>query len=125
MSQTSKGWASSRKTSYRGSYHNPSSPEARLIGGPVRGNPEKARKASPVSYVSKDSAPFLIMHGDRDTTVPPGQSEMLAEALGKAGVEVRLVIVRGNGHGGPGFLSPENRKLIEDFFAKHLGKAKP
>jgi len=103
-----------------GSHDDPGSPESRLIGGPVLENKEKARKASPLTYVSKDSAPFLIMHGDQDNVVPPGQSDVLAEALKKAGVEVTLVVVKGNGHGGPGFNSPVNRKLIEDFFAKHL-----
>ncbi len=103
-----------------GSHDNPDSPESRLIGGPVQENKEKARKASPLTYVSKDSAPFLIMHGDRDNTVPLKQSEVLAEALKKAGVEAKLVVVKGNGHGGPGFNSPENRKLLEDFFARHL-----
>ena len=29
-------------------------------------NKKKARKASPVTYVSKNAAPFLIMHGDKD-----------------------------------------------------------
>lgn len=108
-----------------GGWHNETgSPESKLIGGPVQENKEKARKASPVTYVSKDSAPFLIMHGDQDNVVPLGQSRELAEALKKAGVEVTLQVVKGNGHGGPGFFSPENRKLIEDFFAKHLGIAK-
>jgi len=106
-----------------GSHDNPSSPEARLIGGPAQENKEKARKASPVTYVGKDAAPFLIMHGDQDNTVPPSQSKELAEALEKAGVEVKLVMVKGNGHGGPGFNSPDNRKLIEEFFNRHLGKA--
>jgi hypothetical protein len=58
-----------------------------LIGGPVQENKEKARKASPVTYVSKDSAPFLIMHGDQDNTIPLRQSEELAAALNKVGVE--------------------------------------
>jgi dipeptidyl aminopeptidase/acylaminoacyl peptidase len=98
---------------------------AHLIGGPVQENKEKARKASPLTYVNKDSAAFLVMHGDQDKLVPLGQSEVLAEALKKAGVEVKLVVVKGNGHGGPGFNSPENRKLIADFFAKHLGKGNP
>ena len=97
---------------------------AHLIGGPVQENKEKARKASPLTYVSKDSAPFLIMQGDQDKLVPLGQSELLAEAIKKAGVDVKLVVVKSNGHGGPGFNSTENRKLIEDFFAKHLGKEK-
>jgi acetyl esterase/lipase len=103
-----------------GGHDNPGSPEARLIGGPVQENKEKARKASPLTYAGKDSAPFLIMHGDQDNTVPLSQSQVLAEALKKAGVEARLVVVKGSGHGGPGFNSPENRKLIEDFLDKHL-----
>ena len=102
----------------------PGSPVALLIGGPAPENKQKARKASPLTYVSKDAAPFLIMHGDKDNVVPLRQSELLAEALKKAGVEVTLQVVKGNGHGGPGFNSPESRKLIEDFFAKHLGKEK-
>ena len=107
-----------------GAHNNPGSPESRLIGGAVQEHVEQARKASPVTYVSKDSAPFLIMHGDKDNVVPVGQSEALAEALKKAGVEVKLQIVTDNGHGGPGFTSPENRQLIEDFFAKHLREDK-
>jgi acetyl esterase/lipase len=107
-----------------GSHDNPGSPESRLIGGAVQENKEKARKANPLTYVSKDSAPFLIMHGDRDNVVPLDQSKVLAEALKKAGVAVKLQIVEGNGHGGPGFASPENRKLIDDFFAQHLGKGR-
>jgi acetyl esterase/lipase len=93
-----------------------------LIGGPANENPEKARKASSITYVDKDAAPFLILHGDKDNVVPLAQSEDLAKALKKAGVEVTLHIVKGSGHGGPAFLSPENEKLMEDFFAKHLGK---
>lgn len=62
------------------------------------------------------------MHGDKDQRVPLEQSELLAAALKKAGVEVSLVVVKGNGHGGPGFNGPEKRKLIEKFFAKQLGK---
>jgi acetyl esterase/lipase len=100
----------------------PGSPVAQLIGGPAPDNKEKARQGSPLTYVGKDAAPFLIMHGDQDKVVPLAQSERLAAALKKAGAEVTLQVVKGNGHGGPGFTSPENRKLIEDFFAKHLGK---
>jgi len=40
--------------------------------------------------------------------------------LRKAGVESTLVRIPGNGHGGPGFTTPENRKKIEEFFKKHL-----
>ena len=32
----------------------------RLIGGDPQANKEKAAKASPMTYVSKDAAPFLV-----------------------------------------------------------------
>jgi acetyl esterase/lipase len=102
----------------------PGSSVALLIGGSAPENREKARQASPLTYVSKDAAPFLIMHGDKDDIVPLRQSELFAKALKRAGVEATLQVVKGNGHGGPGFHSLESRKLIEDFFAKHLGGAK-
>ncbi len=80
----------------------PGSVVALLIGGPAPQNKEKARKASALTYVGKDAAPFLIMHGDKDNLVPLRQSELLAAALKKAGVEVTFQVVKGNGHGGPG-----------------------
>ncbi len=98
----------------------PDSPVAKLLGGPVKENMEKAAKASPVKYVTKDAAPFLIQHGDKDPTVPYHQSELLEEALKKAGVEVTLTRVEGAGHGGPQFNSPEMRKQVEEFFDRHL-----
>jgi hypothetical protein len=93
---------------------------ARLIGGPVQKNKEKAAKASPLHHVTKDAAPFLIMHGDQDNVVPLAQSVNLAEALRRAGVEVTLRVYNGSGYGDRAFHNPENWKLIEDFFARHL-----
>ena len=43
--------------------------------------------------------------------------------LKKAGVEVKLEVIHGNGHGGPGFATAESRKMIESFFDKHLKAA--
>jgi len=97
------------------------SPLTRLIGGPVSTHQEAARRASPLFFVQRDSAPFLILHGDRDPLVPLQQSRELHAALQKAGVESTLKVIPGGGHGGPGFGTPENYKLIEDFFQQHLG----
>jgi acetyl esterase/lipase len=97
---------------------------ALLIGPADAKNREKLRRASPVTYVDRDAAPFLIMHGDEDDVVPVAQSESLAAALKKAGVEAKLVIIKGSGHGDIGFGTAENWNLIEDFFAKHLGKGR-
>jgi acetyl esterase/lipase len=111
-------------TQMGGTHDRPDSPEAKLIGGPVQENKDKAAKANPISYATRNAAPFLILHGDKDNTVPYNQSELLVEALKKAGVEVTLKKVEGAGHGGRDFNSPENRKLIEDFFDRHLKQMK-
>ncbi len=92
----------------------------KLFGGPVQEHKELAEKANPIHYVTKDAAPFLIMHGDKDPLVPLAQSKILDEALKAAKVESTLVVVEGAGHGGPGFGTPENLQKIQDFFDAHL-----
>ena len=103
-------------------HDSPKSPESLLIGGAVQENKEKAAKANPITYVVDGRAypPFLIMHGDKDNLVPHGQSELLYAALKRVGAEVTFKTVVGAGHGGPGFNTPENRKLVDEFFEKHL-----
>jgi acetyl esterase/lipase len=96
-------------------------PESRLIGGPLLDNKDKAAKANPITYIAKDCPPFLIMHGDKDPLVPVAQSEMLRDALEKAGVEVKLEIIPGAGHG---FGGKAIMATVEDFFDKQL-KAAP
>ena len=101
--------------------HNaPNSPESRLIGGPIQGNKEKAAKANPIEYVDKNDPPFLIMHGDKDPLVAPGQSELLRDALKKADVPVELHVVPNAGHG---FGGQELTDKVVAFFDKHLKPA--
>lgn len=92
-----------------------------LFGGKVKEKAELAAKASPVTHISKDAPPFLIVHGDEDKVVPLDQSESLNAALKKAGIDVTLHVVKGGGHG---FGGPEIDKLVADFFDKHLKNAK-
>lgn len=101
----------------------PDSPESRLIGGPIQENKEKAAQANPITYISKDDPPFLIVHGDSDDVVPLGQSKLLHEALQQAGIESTLHVVRGGGHG-RGIFRPDVGELVEKFLEKHL-KHKP
>jgi len=96
----------------------PDSPEAKLIGGPIRENPDKVRKANPITYVTKDDPPFLIVHGDKDPLVPHNQSELLRDALQQAEVSVTFHTVKGGGHGG--FRDPEVDRLVGEFFQQHL-----
>jgi acetyl esterase/lipase len=89
------------------------SPEAKLLGGPIAEQKEKVRQANPISYITKDDPPFLIMHGDRDGLVPLAQSEMLRDALQKAGVQATLEVIPGAGHG---FGGAKIMQAVQDFF---------
>jgi acetyl esterase/lipase len=81
---------------------------------------------SPVEYISLDTPPFLILHGEEDDTVPPEQSEILYEQLSAAGVPATLVMVKNAGHGlqsVDGEIDPslqELRKMVVQFFDQHL-----
>lgn len=98
--------------------HNaPDSPESQLIGAPITENPEKVAKANPITYITPQDPPFLIVHGDEDYVVPLGQSELLHDALQEAGIQSRLHVVKGGGHG---FQDREVDVLVEQFFKEHL-----
>jgi acetyl esterase/lipase len=96
----------------------PDSPESQLVGGPIQENPEKVARANPITYVTPQAPPFLIVHGDRDPLVPHHQSELLAAALEKAGVPFVFHTVEGGGHGG--FEDPRVPELTQEFLAKYL-----
>jgi acetyl esterase/lipase len=96
------------------------SPSASLLGGSGREVGELAREASPLTHVSKDDPPFLIMHGDLDDVVPVQQSQTFAEALRKAGVKVNLVVLKGAGHGGPDFMRADQVRVIDSFLSRSL-----
>ena len=93
------------------------SPESQLIGGAIHENRQKVARADPITYVSKDDPPFLILHGDRDSTVPPNQSQLLYDALKKAGVDATLHFVKGAGHG---FRDREADEMMWAFFDRHV-----
>ena len=54
--------------------------------------------ASPITHVTPDAPPFLLVHGTDDWLVPYSQSEQLAAALAAAGVSARLEPVHGSEH---------------------------
>ena len=84
------------------------SPEAKLIGGAISEMPDEAIAVSPVTYVTEDDPPFLIVHGDADPIVPFLQSQVLHDALVAAEVESELITIEGGGHGGFGQDDPRD-----------------
>lgn len=96
-------------------------PGSRLLGGPVNERPEVARAANPITYISEETPPFLIVHGAQDPVVPYTQSELLYEALQGAGVESFLYLVEEGGHGvGGEFGSEAMFERVLNFLDRHL-----
>jgi acetyl esterase/lipase len=83
------------------------------------------RDASPVTWVTADDPPFLILHGDEDKVVPLSQSQILYERSKDAGVDVTLVVVKNGEHGlwPKADMEPsrsELTRMIVEFFVRHL-----
>ena len=95
------------------------SPEGKLLGGAPLEHKDKAARANSITYVTKDDPSFLIVHGDKDATVPLNQSEALHDALKQAGVNTHFHIIRGAGHGS-GFSGENIDEMISTFFEKNL-----
>jgi len=75
------------------------------------------RWASPVTYVTPDDPPFLIIHGEDDGVVPLNQSEALVWKLTDAGVPVRFIRVENAEHGlaptgKPTLVWPSDRAVV-------------
>jgi acetyl esterase/lipase len=71
----------------------PGSRESLLLGAQPSDAPDKAKAASPVTYVHADAPPFLLIHGTADRFVPVAQSAGLAAALEAAGAAVELLLL--------------------------------
>ena len=82
-------------------------------------------QASPVTHVTSDDPPFLLIHGDHDEVVPYEQSQLMYDRLRQMNVPAQLVIVKNAWHS---FTAPEGtppslleiNQIILDFLAKYL-----
>lgn len=96
--------------------HNaPDSPESQLLGCNIQTCPQEVKTANPITYVSRDDPPFLIMHGTGDCLVPSHQSQLLFDALKAAGVNATMNLLPGLGHGDKRFFTAENERTVNDF----------
>jgi len=89
----------------------------RFLLGMARPTPDAAKdtveyrthvEASPVTYITADDPPFLLIHGDKDEQVNIAQSEEMEAKLKAAGVAVKFLRIPGAGHGPtfPGAVNP-------------------
>jgi len=100
-------------------FNSPKDPYSSLIGVPLE-TEAKSKAVSPVTYLSADDPPVLILHGTHDALVPYAQSVQFAEGLKSYGVPVWLQTLPGAGHGGPVFGKPQVIELMQNFFDKNL-----
>lgn len=77
---------------------------------------------SPITHVSANAPPTLILHGDQDTTVPYRQAVSFRDALAAQGVKVELFTAEGKGHSWfnrPPDLQTTTRRVVQ--FLKQNG----
>ncbi len=79
---------------------------------------EKLTQISPARLVTGKAPPFLLIHGDADFLVPLQQSEVMLDALKKAGVPAELIVKKGGGHPWPTI--HEEVRILADWFDGQL-----
>jgi acetyl esterase/lipase len=81
--------------------------------------PAQLKQISPICQVTSDDPPLLLIHGDRDLTVPVQQSKVLADKYTEVGLPVKLVVHKGGGHTTwPGIM--DDYPAVWEWFDTHL-----
>jgi len=81
---------------------------------------EQYEEASPITFVSPNSPPFLIIHGEADDIVPIEQSVMLRDALAKNGVDAEYHTFPNEGHSYSYPAWTQIEALFTDFLKRKL-----
>jgi acetyl esterase/lipase len=93
-------------------------PESLWLGGVPAEMPERMVDASPITFVTADSPPCLLIHGDSDTVYPLSQSQRFHQRLRESDVDSTLrVVPADHGFAGyddvPGLVRDSIRFLVE------------
>jgi acetyl esterase/lipase len=80
---------------------------------------EGKKDVSPISFVSRDDPPVMLLHGDKDDIVPLEHASKLHERLKSVGVKTELVIIEGANHGVAG-AGPQVTKRAGTFVREQL-----
>lgn len=89
-------------------------------GGSILDTPETAKATNPITYINKNTPPFLIFHGNKDTTVSQSQSKILYDALTEKGIDCDYYIINGGGHNFKYFYQPKIFNIIVNFLNRNL-----
>jgi acetyl esterase/lipase len=75
------------------------SAEVQFLGDNYNEIPEIYRSASPISHITGDDPPLLLVHSELDPVVPYSQSQLMYQAYIEAGLKAKLIKISGAGHG--------------------------
>jgi len=87
------------------------------------------KEASPITYVTKDAPPFLLIQGDKDEYIPFTEATNLQKALRNEGVKCQVIRIPNGGHGTgqwhtlPGV--PDWEKQMIEWLNATLGRKAP
>ncbi len=89
------------------------------ILGEIKDLEPQLKEISPIYFVSKDSPPLLLLHGDADKTVPLQQSTIMKTKYEELGRPVKLIVQPGGGHSSwTGIM--DQYPIVWDWFQTHL-----
>lgn len=98
-------------------------PEGRLLGvePSTAAGSRLGAAASPITHVSADSAPLLLLHGSTDCVVPDARSTRMRDAMSTAGVPCRLLEAAAGHSAAVFFTDAAYQEAVLDFLAAELG----
>jgi acetyl esterase/lipase len=70
------------------------------LGAAIDESPDVWVQASAISWIEGSEPPFLLIHGEADENIDPGQTRLFAARLEAAGVPVEMIILPGIEHYG-------------------------
>lgn len=90
------------------------------VDGGILAHPIAAERANPINYITKNSAPMLLMHGTEDNVVSPAQTDLLFQALKNHGVEAERYLIPNANHSDDYWFQTEVYELIAEFLIRRL-----
>ena len=104
-----------------------SSPEVLFLYGAdpsvnqgLNSNPSKLKSSNPISYISKNTTPCLIMHGGMDTIMSVTESKLLHNSLCENGIESEFYFIRNAQHSGVVWEQDQIVNIIIDFLKRNV-----
>ncbi len=93
---------------------------SKVKSGPLDFDAGLQASVSPIVHVSPDDAPTLLIHGDKDITVPLENSVRIHAAFQNENVKSELIVMEGAGHAFPDTYGSRAASALADWFDLHL-----